>query len=109
MSLTHAIKLLSGEMAGERDLSEREAYALMSAMLDGGLGELELGALLALLEHKPVTLDELLGYCAALSPRCSRLPASWATDGAGGASCSGASLRSGSPRSGRRSRRACPC
>ncbi len=73
MSLTQAIKLLSGEVAGERDLSEREAYALMSAMLDGGLGELELGALLALLERKPVTLAELLGYCAALAPRCSRL------------------------------------
>lgn len=73
MSLTQAIKLLSGEAAGERDLSEREAYALMSAMLDGGLGELELGALLALLERKPVTLAELLGYCAALAPRCSRL------------------------------------
>lgn len=73
MSLTQAIKLLSGEAAGERDLSEREAFALMSAMLDGGLGELELGALLALLERKPVTLAELLGYCAALAPRCSRL------------------------------------
>ncbi|HET9404840.1 MAG TPA: DNA-binding protein YbiB [Burkholderiales bacterium] len=73
MSLTQAIKLLSGEMAGERELSEREAFALMSAMLDGGMGELELGALLALLEHKPVTLCELLGYCAALAPRCSRL------------------------------------
>jgi len=73
MSLTQAIKLLSGESAGERELNEREACALMSAMLDGGLGELELGALLALLEHKPVTLAELLGYSAALSQRCSRL------------------------------------
>ena len=73
MSLTQAIKLLSGEIVGERELSEREACALMSAMLDGGMGELELGALLALLEHKPVTLAELLGYCAALAPRCSRL------------------------------------
>ena len=73
MSLTQAIKLLSGEIAGERELNEREACALMSAMLDGGMGELELGALLALLEHKPVTLCELLGYCAALTPRCSRL------------------------------------
>ena len=73
MSLTQTIKLLSGEAAGQRDLGEREAFALMSAMLDGGLSELELGALLALLERKPVTLAELLGYCAALAPRCSRL------------------------------------
>ncbi len=75
MSLTQSIKLLSGEAAGERELSEREACALMSAMLDGGMGDLELGALLALLEHKPVTLAELLGYSAALAPRCSRLKA----------------------------------
>jgi anthranilate phosphoribosyltransferase len=73
MSLTQTIKLLSGEANGERELSEREAGALMAAMLDGGLGELELGALLALLEHKPMTLAELLGYSAALAPRCSRL------------------------------------
>lgn len=73
MSLTQTIKLLSGEAAGERDLREREAHALMSAMLDGGLGELELGALLALLERKPVTLSELLGYCSALAARCCRL------------------------------------
>jgi len=73
MSLTQAIKLLSGVTAVERELSEREACELMSAMLDGGMGELELGAVLALLEHKPVTLAELLGYCAALAPRCSRL------------------------------------
>jgi anthranilate phosphoribosyltransferase len=73
MSEIQAIKLLSGEIAGERELNEREACALMSVMLDGGMGELELGALLALLEHKPVALAELLGYCAALAPRCSRL------------------------------------
>lgn len=73
MSEIQVIKLLSGEIAGERELNEREACRLMSAMLDGGMGELELGALLALLEHKPVALAELLGYCAALAPRCSRL------------------------------------
>ncbi|MGH6630090.1 MAG: DNA-binding protein YbiB, partial [Burkholderiales bacterium] len=71
MSQTQAIKLL----AGERELSEREACALMSAMLDGGMDELELGAALALLERKPMTPAELLGYGAALQPRCSRLRA----------------------------------
>lgn len=73
MSVMQMIKLLAGETAETRELSEREACELMSAMLDGGLGELELGAALALLEHKPVTLAELLGYCAALAQRCSRL------------------------------------
>jgi len=73
MSLTHALKQLSGETAGTRELGEREACALLSAMLDGGMAELELGAALALLEQKPVTLDELLGYSNALAQRCSRL------------------------------------
>jgi len=73
MSLTHALKQLSGEPDGTRDLDEREACALLSAMLDGGMAELELGAALALLEQKPVALAELLGYSTALAQRCSRL------------------------------------
>ena len=75
MSLTQALKQLCGDNAGARDLGEREAHDLMSAMLDGGIGELELGAALALLEQKPVTLSELFGYVAALTARCSRLRA----------------------------------
>ena len=73
MGLTQTLKQLSGETDGMHDLDEHEAGALLSAMLDGGLGELEVGALLALLERKPVTLAELTGYCAALAQRCSRL------------------------------------
>lgn len=73
MSPTQALKQLSGESSATCDLDERVAYALLSAMLDGGLGELEVGALLALLERKPVTLAELTGYGAALAQRCNRL------------------------------------
>jgi anthranilate phosphoribosyltransferase len=73
LSLTQALKQLCGDNGSTRDLDEREAHDLMSAMLDGGIGELELGAALALLEQKPVTLAELLGYSAALAQRCSRL------------------------------------
>jgi anthranilate phosphoribosyltransferase len=79
MSLIQTIKLLSGELDGDRELTEREAGALMSAMLDGGMDALELGALLALLEHKPVALAELLGYSAALALRCSRLKSAGST------------------------------
>ncbi len=67
LSLTQALKQLCGESDGAREL--------MSAMLDAGIGELELGATLALLEQKPVTLPELLGYSTALAQRCSRLRA----------------------------------
>ena len=74
MSVMHALKRLRGSEGG-CDLDEREACDAMGAMLDGGVGDLELGALLTLLEGKPVTLPELLGYSTALSPRCSRLRA----------------------------------
>jgi len=73
MSLMQVMKRLSGEAAGAVELSEREAFALLSAMLDGGMGELELGAALALLERRPVAVAELLGFGAALAQRCSRL------------------------------------
>src|SRR5690349_19229478 len=74
MSVMQALKRLRGREAG-CDLDEREAHDAMGAMLDGGIGELELGAMLALLERKPVALSELLGYSSALSQRCSRLRA----------------------------------
>jgi anthranilate phosphoribosyltransferase len=74
MSVMHALKRLR-DGDGNRDFDEREACELMGAMLDGGIGELELGAMLALLEDKPVVLSELLGYSAALVQRCSRLRA----------------------------------
>ena len=73
MAVTQAIKVLSGAAGSERDLSEGAACAVLSAILDGGLDELELGALLTLLEGKAMTLAELLGYGAALAPRCNRL------------------------------------
>jgi len=72
MSVMHALKRLRGGESGG-DLDEREACDAMGAMLDGGVSDLELGAILALLEDKPVALPELLGYSTALSPRCSRL------------------------------------
>jgi len=72
MSLMQALKQLSGTFPAP-ELTERDAGALASAMLDGGVGELEVGALLALLEHKPAALAELFGYSAALAKRCGRL------------------------------------
>ena len=75
VNVIQALKLLSGEAGGCRDLDECEAHELMAAILDAGIGEIELGAVLALLEQKPVTLPELLGYSAALEQRCSRLSA----------------------------------
>lgn len=73
MGLTQVLKQLSGESDAARDLDERGAQELMAAMLDGGVDELELGAALALLDGRPVTFAELLGYSAALAQRCNRL------------------------------------
>lgn len=72
MGLMQTLKRLSGQ-GDERDLAEIEAGALMAAMLDGGCEELELGALLALLERKPLTVSEILGYGGAIAQRCNRL------------------------------------
>jgi anthranilate phosphoribosyltransferase len=56
-----------------RDLSEQDAYELLSAILDGGVSELELGAALALLRCRRIALPELLGFHGALIERCYRL------------------------------------
>lgn len=56
-------------------LSEDDAHHLFGAMLDGGVPDMELGALLAALRRKPLDLNELFGFFRALSERTSRLTA----------------------------------
>ena len=69
MSLAVALKTLS---ARER-LSEDAARHATAALLDGGVPELEQGALLALLEQRSDEIAELSGCECALSQRCFRL------------------------------------
>lgn len=71
MSLAVALKTLS---ACER-LSEAAARHATAALLDGGVPELEQGALLALLEPRADEIAELAGCESALSERCFRLKA----------------------------------
>ena len=75
MSFAHYLKQIG--RGGERpvDLSEHDAYQLFSAVLDGGVPELELGALLLALRMKSESLPELLGFYSALDERLSRLRA----------------------------------
>jgi anthranilate phosphoribosyltransferase len=54
-------------------ISELEAFDLFSALLDGGVPEMELGALLAALAMKPVTPEELSGFHRAARGRLNRL------------------------------------
>lgn len=58
----------------ESELPERDAALLFGAMLDGGVPELELGALLIGLQMKPTSLTELAGYANAVNERMFRLP-----------------------------------
>jgi len=50
-------------------LPEEDAYALFSAMLDGGIPDLELGALLTAIRMKTASVAELLGFQRAASER----------------------------------------
>jgi len=75
MLVPHAIKRLARRHAGERDLTEPEALEVFSAVLDGGVAELELGALLGALATKPLAPAELTGFRRATQARLNRLAA----------------------------------
>ena len=67
-----AKKLVEG-VPSNAALSERDAYLMLGAMLDGGMEALELGALLALFQMRGVTLSQLPGFFRALNERGLRL------------------------------------
>lgn len=56
-------------LADGQNLSEQEAEQLFSAIFDGGMPELEMGALLALLQQRPASRSELQGALSALATR----------------------------------------
>lgn len=72
MSIAAMIRALG---RGQTSLSETEAYTLFSAMLDEGLADPELGALLYALRAKGESLEELLGFKRAVAERLYRLQA----------------------------------
>lgn len=74
MSFAHYVKEIVGG-TGSGDLSEHDAYQIFGAMLDGGVPELELGAILLALRLKSESLAQLLGFDGALSSRLFRLHA----------------------------------
>jgi anthranilate phosphoribosyltransferase len=73
MSFAHYIREISRSEGGVRDLSMEDSHQLYAAMLDGGVPELELGAILLALHTKMESLSELLGFHEALSERVHRL------------------------------------
>ena len=75
MSFAHYLKQIGRGAEGPANLSEHDAYQLFSAVLDGGVPELELGAVLLAMRVKSESLPELLGFYSALDERLSRLHA----------------------------------
>ncbi|MEW6312679.1 MAG: DNA-binding protein YbiB [Pseudomonadota bacterium] len=75
MNFAHLIKEIGRGEHGARALSEDDAYQLWAAMMDGGVPDLELGAILLALRVKGESLAELLGFHRALAERLHRLAA----------------------------------
>lgn len=72
------LKRIAGPCA--EPMTEAEAFDLFSVLLDGGMPEMELGALLAALALKPGVPEELSGFYRAARGRINRLaPPSTAT------------------------------
>lgn len=71
MKIAHLLKRITADQAD--NLMEAEAYDLFSALLDGGIQEMELGALLTALAMRPVTAEELSGFYRAARGRINRL------------------------------------
>ena len=73
MSYTSVLKEIGRGERGARDLPFGAAEKLFGAMLDGGVPDLELGAILIALRFKTESLTELLGFHAALDARIVQL------------------------------------
>jgi anthranilate phosphoribosyltransferase len=73
MSFAHYIKEIGRGADGASELPESDAHQLFGAILDGGVPELELGAILLALRVKSESLSELLGFHRALNERLCRL------------------------------------
>lgn len=75
MNYAHYLKEIGRGAQGARHLAFEDARALYGAMLDGGVPDLELGAILLALRVKGETVDELGGFLAALDARVPALQA----------------------------------
>jgi len=69
MNLSQLIRRTACQAEDAPDLSEDDAHAVFSAVLDGGVADLELGALLTAMSIKGETAAELLGCHRAISER----------------------------------------
>ena len=73
MSYANYIKEIGRGAQGARDLTSDNARQLYAAILDGGVPDLELGAILLALRVKGEALDEMLGFLSAADDRTQQL------------------------------------
>ncbi|MCE1244327.1 DNA-binding protein YbiB [Oryzomicrobium sp.] len=73
MNFAQFIKEIGRGTEGAKDLTREEARQLYGAMLDGGVPDLELGAILIALRMKGETNDEMAGFLAAAQERLQAL------------------------------------
>jgi anthranilate phosphoribosyltransferase len=73
MVYAHLIKEIGRGERGANDLDEADARQLFGAMLDGGVPDLELGAILIALRMKGESVGELIGFRQAAQERLNRL------------------------------------
>ncbi|MGH8679390.1 MAG: DNA-binding protein YbiB [Burkholderiales bacterium] len=69
MSLVRLIKDIADGAQSARDMPEHDAHDLFAAMLDGGVPDLELGAVLTALRLKSESISELHGFYRAITQR----------------------------------------
>lgn len=72
-NFTQVIKEIGRGRDGSRNLSDDQAFELMSAILDGGVPDLELGAILIAMRMKSEADSELRGFYRAIDSRLNRL------------------------------------
>lgn len=75
MNFANYIREIGRGAHGSRDLSIADAEQLYAAMLDGGVPELELGAIVLALRMKTESMSELIGFYNAICARLYRLGA----------------------------------
>ncbi len=75
MNYAQYIREIGRGAHGSRDLPIADAEQLYAAMLDGGVPDLELGAIALALRMKTESVSELIGFYSAVSARLHRLEA----------------------------------
>ena len=73
MSIAQVLRTIARVDGGDGLLDERDAAALFGGLLDGGMDELEMGAVLGTLAMRPLGASELAGFCLASASRTTRL------------------------------------